>query len=93
MWQNTLYLAAAIICTGVGMSNDDSYEVMPNPADGLAQAMVKARKNMGFGKRPYLTHRVAIACVIGICCSDKRIIGNGIGTVAGAALVKVRGSI
>ena len=51
LWQNTLYLAAAIICTGAGMSMMIAMKFVPNPADGLAQAIGKAfGKNMGFGK-------------------------------------------
>ncbi|HBO20074.1 MAG TPA: hypothetical protein DHU87_07670 [Ruminococcus sp.] len=87
LWQNTLYLAAAIICTGSGMSMMIAMKFVPNPADGLAQAIGKAfGKNMGFGKNILDASCVAIACVIGLLF-DKRIIGIGIGTVAAMLLV------
>ena len=87
LWQNTLYLAAAIICTGAGMSMMIAMKFVPNPADGLAQAIGKAfGKNMGFGKNILDASCVAIACVIGLLF-DKRIIGIGIGTVAAMLLV------
>lgn len=90
LWQNTLYLAAAIICTGAGMSMMIAMKFVPNPADGLAQAIGKAfGKNMGFGKNILDASCVAIACVIGLLF-DKRIIGIGIGN---APCGKVRGSI
>ena len=81
LWQNTLYLAAAIICTGSGMSMMIAMKFVPNPADGLAQAIGKA-----FGKNILDASCVAIACVIGLLF-DKRIIGIGIGTVAAMLLV------
>jgi hypothetical protein len=87
LWQNTLYLPAAIICTGAGMSMMIAMKFVPNPADGLAQAIGKAfGKNMGFGKNILDASCVAIACVIGLLF-DKRIIGIGIGTVAAMLLV------
>ena len=77
LWQNTLYLAAVMI----------AMKFVPNPADGLAQAIGKAfGKNMGFGKNILDASCVAIACVIGLLF-DKRIIGIGIGTVAAMLLV------
>ena len=83
----SLYLAAAIICTGAGMSMMIAMKFVPNPADGLAQAIGKAfGKNMGFGKNILDASCVAIACVIGLLF-DKRIIGIGIGTVAAMLLV------
>ena len=67
LWENTLYLAAAIICTGAGMSMMIAMKFVPNPADGLAQAIGKAfGKNMGFGKNILDASCVAIACVIGL---------------------------
>lgn len=87
LWQNSLYLAAAIICTAVGMSMMIAMKFVPNPADGLAQAIGKAfGKDMGFGKNILDASCVAIACVIGLLFS-KSIIGIGVGTLAAMLLV------
>ncbi|WP_295211806.1 DUF6198 family protein [Ruminococcus sp.] len=87
IWQNALYLAAAIICTAVGMSLMIAMKLVPNPADGLAQAIGGAfGKDMGFGKNILDVSCVVIACIIGLVFS-RSIIGIGIGTLAAMLLV------
>lgn len=87
IWQNALYLAAAIICTAVGMSMMIAMKLVPNPADGLAQAIGGAfGKDMGFGKNILDISCVVIACIIGLVFS-RSIIGIGIGTLAAMLLV------
>jgi len=51
LWQRLLLLAVSIILTGIGVSMSVSMQLVPNPADGMAQTIGWAiKKEMGLGK-------------------------------------------
>lgn len=82
LWQSLPILAAAIFLTGAGMALMVNMKLIPNPADGLAQAigMRVQNRGMGLGKNILDITSVCITCLIGIVCAHK-IVGIGLGTV------------
>lgn len=74
-------LLLAIAMTGVGAATMVAMKLIPNPADGLAEAVGGAfKKSMGFGKNFVDFSTVAITCAVGIASSG-HLVGVGIGTV------------
>lgn len=74
-------LFVAIIMTGVGVSMMIAMELVPNPADGLAEAVGTAfKKGLGFGKNFIDISSVAITCAMGLIFRG-HVVGVGIGTV------------
>ncbi len=59
-WQNYLVMAAAIILNGIGVSMTVHMQMVPNPAEGLMEAVsVAIGRSMGFTK-----NLVDISCVV-----------------------------
>ncbi len=80
-WQQLIILAAAIIVTAIGVSMMVNMHFVPNPADGLAQAIgLKINKDMGFGKNMVDCFSVASSLVIGLI-SVGQPLAFGIGTI------------
>lgn len=82
LWQSLPILAIAIFLTGAGMALMVNMKLIPNPADGLAQAigMRVQNRGMGLGKNILDITSVCITCLIGLLCAHK-IVGIGLGTV------------
>lgn len=76
-----LLLLIAVALTGIGVSMMISMNLIPNPADGLAQAVGDAfKRNLGFGKNFIDISSVFITCSVGIIFGG-HLIGVGIGTI------------
>ena len=74
-------LVLAILCTGFGAAIMVAMRLIPNPADGLVQALGEAMgKSMGFAKNLFDAVSVAITAVIGFAAAGK-LVGIGAGTV------------
>lgn len=81
LWENLLLLLAAIGITAVGVSLTVNMKWIPNPADGLAQAVGEAMgKGLGFGKNVIDIASVVISLLIGIAAA-KGTGSIGIGTL------------
>lgn len=76
-----LILAMAIICTGVGAAMSLSMHYIPNPGDGIVQALSeKLNKSVGLTKNMFDCLSVCITLCIGLIFAHT-ILGIGIGTV------------
>ena len=76
-----LILAMAIICTGVGAAMSLSMQFVPNPGDGIVQALSeKLNKSVGLTKNLFDCFNVCITICVGLIFMH-RIVGVGIGTV------------
>lgn len=63
LWQQLALLIVAIVFTAVGITLTVSMQIIPNPADGLAQVLgAIAGKDTGFGE-----NLVDISCVVMTC--------------------------
>ena len=81
IWQNLILLFAAIVVTAIGAAMMVNMKLIPNPADGLAQAIGDIfKKGLGFGKNALDITCVVTTCIIGLVLSGK-IVAIGIGTV------------
>lgn len=76
-----LFLAVAIVFTGVGAALSLNMRLIPNPGDGIVQAISDfSGKSMGLTKNCLDISCVALAVVIGLAAS-RRVVGVGLGTV------------
>ena len=76
-----LILALAIICTGIGAAMSLSMQFVPNPGDGIVQALAgKFNKSVGLTKNMFDCLSVCITLCIGLMFAHT-ILGIGIGTV------------
>ena len=74
-------LAMAIICTGVGAAMSLSMQFVPNPGDGIVQALAgKFNKSVGLTKNMFDCVSVCITLCIGLIFAHT-ILGIGIGTL------------
>ena len=74
-------LLLAVITTGVGAAMMIAMDLIPNPADGLADTIGKVfGRNLGFGKNFMDISSVAVTFAIDIIFSGK-LTGIGIGTI------------
>lgn len=80
----TLRLAAlilAIILTGVGAAMSLNMRIVPNPGDGVVQAIADCvHKNVGFTKNCFDLVNITISTLVGLLAVG-RLAGVGIGTV------------
>ncbi len=81
LWQNLIILLLAIVVTAVGVAMMLNMKLIPNPADGLSQAIGDLlKKDLGFGK-----NTLDVACVLTTCVVEILFLGKitaiGIGTV------------
>ena len=89
LWLRILVLFAAIFITGLGASLSLAMDIVPNPADGLADVVgKKIRRDVGMGKNLIDLVSVAISLALGLLFA-RRILGIGLGTAA-AVLVTGR---
>jgi uncharacterized membrane protein YczE len=78
---NLLLLALAIALTGVGVSMTVNMRLIPNPGDGIVQAVAeRAGWEQGFAKNVFDLGCVAATILIGLLFAH-RVIGISIGTV------------
>lgn len=74
-------LILALICTGIGAAMSLNMRVVPNPGDGIVQAISDCiHKSVGFTKNCVDLCSVLITVVISLICTG-HLVGVGIGTV------------
>lgn len=76
-----LVLILAIILTGVGASMSLSMRIVPNPGDGIVQAIADCiHKNVGFTKNCFDLFNITVTIILGLTLAG-HLVGVGIGTV------------
>ena len=76
-----IVLAFAIICTGVGAAMSLSMQLVPNPGDGIVQALAERfDKSVGITKNLFDCLNLSITLCISLFIAHQ-IVGVGIGTV------------
>lgn len=76
-----LILVLAIICTGIGAAMSLSMQLVPNPGDGIVQALAgKFNKSVGLTKNMFDCLSVCITLCISLIFAHT-VLGIGIGTV------------
>ena len=76
-----IVLAFAIICTGIGAAMSLSMQLVPNPGDGIVQALAERfNKSVGLTKNLFDCLNLCITLCISIFIAHQ-IVGIGIGTV------------
>lgn len=81
MWQKLLIAAAAVIATGVGITLALNMRLVPNPGDGIVQAISdKSGLSLGMSKNLFDGGSALLAIVMSLVLSG-RIIGLGLGTI------------
>ena len=76
-----LALLIAIICTGIGAAMSLNMRIIPNPGDGIVQAIADCiQKGVGFTKNCFDVVNIIISTMIGLICVG-HLAGVGIGTV------------
>lgn len=81
MWQKLLIAAAAVIATGVGITLALNMRLVPNPGDGIVQAISdRSGLSLGTSKNLFDGGSALLAIILSLALSG-RIIGLGIGTV------------
>lgn len=81
LWQQFIILAAAIIVTAIGAAMMVNMHFIPNPADGLAQAIgTKIHKDMGLGKNIVDCFSVVSSLIIALVAVGSPL-AFGIGTI------------
>ena len=79
--QNLMLLLVAIIVTSIGAAMTVNMKLVPNPADGLAQAVGDLlNKGLGFGKNTIDLFSVATTCAIGLLFTGN-VVAIGLGTL------------
>ena len=79
---NLLVLLLAIVVTGIGVSMTVNMRLVPNPGDGIVQALAdRMGRDQGFAKNIFDLGCVALTCVVSLGAAGQ-IIGIGIGTLA-----------
>ena len=78
---NLIFLAAAILITGVGITMTVNMQLVPNPGDGIVQAIAERMSwSQGFAKNLFDIGCVATTVVLSLVMAGT-IIGIGLGTV------------
>ena len=76
-----MLLILAIILTGVGAAMSLNMRIIPNPGDGIVQAIADfTGKSVGFTKNCFDVCNVTITCIVGLIIKGE-IIGIGAGTL------------
>ncbi len=76
-----LVLVAGIICIGIGAAMSLDMRIIPNPGDGIVQAIADCiRKTVGFTKNCFDLFNICISISVGLIFAH-RLIGIGVGTV------------
>ena len=81
-WVNFGLLLVAIVFIGVGVSGSVKMRLIPNPGDGIVQAVAeKAGWEQGFAKNVFDSGCVCVTVTLGLVCRGA-LVGVGVGTVA-----------
>ena len=81
IWAEFLFLAGGIICTGIGAAASLNMRIIPNPGDGIVQAIADfIHKPVGFTKNCFDLCNICITISVGMIFAH-RLIGIGVGTV------------
>lgn len=76
-----LVLIVAIILTGIGAAMSLNMRIIPNPGDGIVQAIADcAHKSVGFTKNCFDLLNITISTLVGLLLAGG-LVGVGIGTV------------
>lgn len=76
-----IILTFAIICTGIGAAMSLSMQIVPNPGDGIVQALAERfDKSVGITKNLFDCQNLSITLCISLFIAHQ-IVGVGIGTV------------
>ena len=76
-----LVLVAGIICIGIGAAMSLDMRIIPNPWDGIVQAIADCiRRTEGFTKNCFDLFNICISISVGLIFAH-RLIGIGVGTV------------
>lgn len=76
-----LVLVAGIICIGIGAAMSLDMRIIPNPGDGIVQAIADCiRRTEGFTKNCFDLFNICISISVGLIFAH-RLIGIGVGTV------------
>ena len=76
-----LTLCIAIVCTGIGAAMSLNMRIIPNPGDGIVQAIADCiQKGVGFTKNCFDVVNIIISTMIGLVCVG-HLAGVGIGTI------------
>lgn len=76
-----LVLVAGIICIGIGAAMSLDMRIIPNPGDGIVQAIADCiRKTVGFTKNCFDLFNICISISV-VLIFAHRLIGIGVGTV------------
>ncbi|MDO5298479.1 MAG: DUF6198 family protein [Clostridia bacterium] len=83
LWQNLLLLAVAIVCTGVGAAMTLDMKLVPNPGDGIVQALAEFfHRETGLTKNLFDLLNVTLTFLLGLA-TGRFLCGIGIGTLLG----------
>lgn len=81
LWQQFLLLLLAVWLTGMGLSMSVNMRLIPNPGDGIVQAIAdRTHKEMGLVKNLFDLGNITVTAVIGLA-SGHPLLGIGAGTV------------
>lgn len=76
-----LVLILALICTGIGAAMSLNMRIVPNPGDGIVQAIADCiHKSVGFTKNGFDLLNVTITVTVSLVCTGQ-LHGVGIGTI------------
>ena len=79
---NAVLLAAAIFLTGLGIAMTVNMRLVPNPGDGIVQAIAeRIGRDQGFTKNVFDIGCVCTTLAVGLCFL-RPLLGVGVGTVA-----------
>lgn len=82
LWAKLLFLVGGIICTGIGAAASLNMRIIPNPGDGIVQAIADfIHKPVGFTKNCFDLFNICFTISVGMLFAH-RLIGVGLGTVA-----------
>lgn len=81
IWPRTVFLVCGIICTGIGAAMSMNMRIVPNPGDGLVQAIADSiGKPVGITKNCFDLLNICITISVGLIFAHK-LVGIGVGTV------------
>lgn len=81
-WLNFVLLLVAMVFIGVGVSASVQMKLIPNPGDGIVQAVAeKMNWEQGFAKNVFDIGCVCVTTALGLIFAGK-LVGVGVGTVA-----------
>ena len=81
VWIRFAVLFVAILCTGIGAAMSLSMQIVPNPGDGIVQALAMiTNKNVGLAKNLFDCFNLCITLMIVLLCK-RQLIGIGLGTL------------